>query len=400
MPDCAPRRPRLLSPITLRGVTARNRIMVSPMDQYCAVDGHVTDWHFAHLAKFAMGGAGLVFVESAKVERRGLSSVADAGVWKDEHVPGLGGIAGFLKQQGAVAGIQLGHAGRKAGVQRPWEGFGPLDRGMPVDGQEHWEVVGPSALPALDGWPVPRALTKAEIADVVAAWGAAARRAYDAGFDAIEIHGAHGYLIHQFLSPAANRRGDRYGGSFANRIRFALEVAEAVRAHWPDDKPLFFRASAEDEAGWTLDDTIALARALHGCGVDAIDCSSGGIGVRSPTADVRARQPGFQVPYASRLRAATGITAIAVGLILTPAQAERIVADGHADIVALAREFLADPNWPVRAARELGTEPLEMLPPSYRWWLARRAAVLQQDASAPAAAASDVVQRTTGGSFA
>lgn len=376
MPDSRPGSPMLLSPLTLRGVTTRNRIMVSPMDQYCAVDGFVNDWHFAHLAKFALGGAGLVFVESTKVERRGLSSVADAGLWKDEHVPGLRRIAEFLKQHGAVAGIQLGHAGRKAGVQRPWEGFGPLDRSRPIDGQQHWEVVGPSAVPALDGWPVPRPLAKVEIRNLIDAWGAAARRAGKAGFDAIEIHGAHGYLIHQFLSAAANRRDDRYGGSFANRTRFALEVAHAVRANWPDDKPLFFRMSAEDEAGWTLSDSVRLARALRACGVDAIDCSSGGIGIRSPTADLRSRQPGFQVPYASRLRAEAGIATIAVGLIMTPGQAERIVADGHADIVALAREFLNDPNWPVRAARELDAAPLDLLPRSYGWWLKRRATVL------------------------
>lgn len=352
--------------------------MVSPMDQYCSVDGFVADWHFAHLAKFALGGAGLVFMESTKVERRGLSSVGDAGIWKDEHIPGLRRIADFLKLQGAVPGIQLGHAGRKAGVQRPWEGFGPLDRTRPVDGQEHWQVVGPSAIAALEGWPVPCALSVPEIHDLIEAWGAAARRADQAGFDVIEIHGAHGYLIHQFLSPAANHRKDSYGGSFDNRIRFTLEVVESVRAQWPVDKPLFFRISAEDEAGWTIENSVALATVLKGRGVDAIDCSSGGIGVRSPTASTIARPLGFQVPYAARLRKDADIATIAVGLIVSATQAEDVLRKGHADIVALARELLYNPNWPVHAARELDADPYQHLPRAYGWWLDRRAKALER----------------------
>jgi 2,4-dienoyl-CoA reductase-like NADH-dependent reductase (Old Yellow Enzyme family) len=347
--------------------------MVSPMDQYCAVDGFVTDWHFAHLAKFAMGGAGIVFMESTKVERRGLSSVGDAGIWSDAHVAPLRRIVDFVRQQGAVAGIQLGHAGRKAGVQRPWEGFGPLDRTRPVDGQAHWEVIGPSALAAFDGWPVPRAMTRGDIQEVVAAWGEAARRAHEAGFDALELHGAHGYLIHQFLSPVANARTDAYGGSLANRMRFAIEVVDAVRSHWPADKPLFLRVSAEDEAGWRVEDSIALAKVLASRSVDAFDCSSGGIGVRSPTYNASARRLGFQVPYASRIRREAGMATIAVGLIVSARQAEAIVGNGHADVVALAREMLYDPNWAVRAAAELDLDPLAQLPHSYGWWLQRRA---------------------------
>jgi 2,4-dienoyl-CoA reductase-like NADH-dependent reductase (Old Yellow Enzyme family) len=346
--------------------------MVSPMDQYCATDGFVSDWHFAHLAKFAMGGAGIVFMESTKVERRGFSSVADTGIWKDEHIPPLRRIVDFVRAQGAVAGIQLGHAGRKALVQRPWEGFGPLDRTKPIEGEAHWDVIGPSALPALEGWPVPRPMTLTDIRNVISAWGQAARRAQAAGFDAIEIHGAHGYLIHQFLSPAANQRTDAYGGPLDNRMRFAIEVVEAIREHWPDDKPLFFRVSAEDEAGWDVADSIVLARTLKAVGVDAFDCSSGGIGTRSPTYSASARRPGFQVPYASRIRRESGIATIAVGLIVRPRQAEAIVRDGEADIVALARELLYDPNWTIQAARELGVDPLNQLPYTYAWWLRRR----------------------------
>jgi len=346
--------------------------MVSPMDQYCAVDGFVSDWHFAHLAKFAMGGAGLVFMESTKIERRGLSSVADAGIWKDEHIPPLRRIADFVRAQGAVAGIQLGHAGRKAGVQRPWEGFGPLDRTQSVEGETHWEVIGPSALSALEGWPMPRPMALADIHEVVAAWGQAARRANAAGFDALEIHGAHGYLIHQFLSPVANRRTDAYGGSLEHRMRFAIEVVEAIREHWPEEKPLFFRVSAEDEAGWGVDDSVVLARALKLRGVDAFDCSSGGIGIRSPTYATVTRRLGFQVPYAARIRRESAIATIAVGLIVQPRQAEAIVREGNADVVALARELLYDPNWTIQAARELGVDPLDQLPQAYSWWLRRR----------------------------
>ena len=346
--------------------------MVSPMDQYCAVDGFVGDWHFAHLARFALGGAGLVFVESTKVERRGLSSVADAGIWKDEHIPGLRRIADFLSLHGAVPGIQLGHAGRKAGVQRPWEGFGPLDRTEPVEGQEQWEVVGPSAIAAFDGWPEPRALSIPEIQQVVDAWGQAARRAREAGFEVIEIHGAHGYLIHQFLSTAANRRQDRYGGSFENRVRFAVEVVEAIRVHWPAGKPLFFRISAVDEAGWSIEDSVALARILKAKGVDAMDCSSGGIGVRSPTANAISRRLGFQVSHASRIRDQAEIATIAVGLIVDARQAENVLQNGHADIVAIAREFLYNPNWVSHAAAELQADPYECLPQACGWWLDRR----------------------------
>jgi 2,4-dienoyl-CoA reductase-like NADH-dependent reductase (Old Yellow Enzyme family) len=364
----------LFSPLTLRGVTFKNRVMVSPMAQYSAIDGAVTDWHFTHFAKFAMGGAGFVCMEASKVERRGLGTVGDQGLWKDEHVAGVKPIVDFIHSMGAVAGIQLNHAGRKAGTLKPWEGFGPLDRSKPVEGQAHWEVIGPSAVPYLDGWPIPRAMTLDDIAVVIEAFAQSARRAHEAGMDVIELHGAHGYLVHEFLSPASNIRTDRYGGSLENRMRFALEITEAVRKHWPQDKPLFFRVSAQDEGGWTLDDSVILARELKARGVDAIDCSSGGINVRSPTAAATSRRLGFQVPLAERIKRDADIPTVAVGLILKPEQAEAIVKDGQADLVAIGREMLYNPFWAVHAAKALGVDlEFKNLPPQYGWWLDRRA---------------------------
>jgi len=357
----------------LRGARLRNRIVVSPMAQYSAEEGKATDWHFAHFAKLAIGGAALVFTEAVKVERRGSGTVGDLGLWSDAHVAPLARIASVVKAHGGIPGIQLNHAGRKAGTFRPWEGFGPLDRTRPLQDQDHWEVVGPSAVPHLAEWPVPRALASSEVADVVDAWTAAARRAASAGFEVLEIHGAHGYLVHQFLSEAANRRTDRYGGDLANRMRFALEIAEAVRGAWPYDRPLFFRTSAVDALGWSLDDTVKLARELKGIGVDVVDCSSGGMGTGSPTASPRGLTLGYQVPYASRVRQDTGMATMAVGLIVSGRQAERILQRGEADLIAVGREMLLDPHWPVRAAMELtGNRAFELLPPQYGWWLERR----------------------------
>jgi 2,4-dienoyl-CoA reductase-like NADH-dependent reductase (Old Yellow Enzyme family) len=364
----------LFTPLQIRGITLPNRIVVSPMAQYAAVDGCATEWHFAHYAKFAMGGAGLVFTEATKVERRGLGTVGDMGIWRDEHVAPLRRITQFIKQQGAVPGMQLNHAGRKAGNARPWEGFGPLDRSKPVEGQAHWPVIGPSAVPYLDGWPTPHAMTKTEIAEVIEAWAKAAARALEAGFDVLELHGAHGYLIHEFLSDVSNRRNDDYGGSLRNRLRFALELTEAVRCVWPDEKPLFFRVSAVDEGGWTLDDSAVLARELKARGVDVLDCSSSGISIRSPTAGRTKLKLGFQVPYAEHLRREADIMTMAVGLIVHAEQAEQIIAQRRADLVAIGREILDDPFWPAHAARALGVDPeYKALPVQYGWWLDRRA---------------------------
>jgi 2,4-dienoyl-CoA reductase-like NADH-dependent reductase (Old Yellow Enzyme family) len=367
------RQPLLFTPLPIRGLTVPNRIVVSPMAQYSAKDGMVTDFHFAHFAKFAMGGAGIVFTEAAKVERRGLGTVGDMGIWKDEQVAPLKRITDFIRSQGAVPAIQLNHAGRKAGTYKPWDGFGALDRAAPVEGEAHWQVIGPSAVEYLPGWPLPEPMSLADIRVVQDAWAAAAKRALAAGFDVVEVHGAHGYLIHQFLSPASNRRSDAYGGSLRNRMRFALEVCQAVRAVWPQDKPVFFRVSAVDEGGWTLDDTVALARELKAIGVDAVDCSASGIAIRSPTASRVAPQPGFQVPYAERVRRDADILSIAVGLIVEARQAEAILQEGRADLVAIGREMLLDPFWPARAAKVLEADPeFKRLPLQYGWWLDRR----------------------------
>jgi 2,4-dienoyl-CoA reductase-like NADH-dependent reductase (Old Yellow Enzyme family) len=341
----------LFSPLTIREVTLRNRIGVSPMCQYSAEDGFPTDWHLVHLGSRAVGGAGLVMVEATAVEPRGRISPWDTGIWKDEHIPAYARIASFVRLHGAVAGIQIAHAGRKASVRRPWEGGGPIP-----ESEGGWQTVAPSAIPFADTDPIPHALTVAEITSLVASYSDAARRALAAGFQVVEIHGAHGYLIHEFLSPLSNRRTDAYG---VDRLRFALEVTESVRTVWPANLPLFLRVSATDwmEGGWTPEETVVLARKLHAAGVDLIDCSSGGT---SPHAKVPLG-PGYQVPFADQVRREASIATAAVGLITTPEQANAIVAEGKADLVLLAREFLRDPYFPRTAGEALGEK---VTPPS------------------------------------
>jgi 2,4-dienoyl-CoA reductase-like NADH-dependent reductase (Old Yellow Enzyme family) len=339
----------LFEPLTQRGVTFRNRIAVSPMCQYSSEDGFANDWHLVHLGSRAVGGAALVMMEATAVEARGRISPFDQGIWKDEHIPFLTRIAAFLKQFGAVAGIQLAHAGRKASVRRPWEG------GAAIPASEGgWQTVAPSAVPFRPSDPAPAELSKSEIHAAVNAFVAAARRAFEAGFQLVEIHGAHGYLLHQFLSPLSNRRSDEYGGAFENRSRFALETIEAVRAAWPPELPLWLRISATDwvDGGWSIDDSAALARRVKPLGVDLIDCSSGGSSLEQkiPMA------PGYQVPFAERIRAEAGIATGAVGLITEPEQAEHIIAAGQADMVLLAREFLRDPYFPLHAAHSLAAQ--------------------------------------------
>jgi len=346
----------LLTPLTIRDITLRNRIGVSPMCQYSAEDGFPTDWHFVHLGSRAVGGAGLVMVEATAVEPRGRISPWDAGIWKDEHIAAWARIASFVRGQGAVAGIQIAHAGRKASVRRPWEGGGPIPQA-----EGGWQTVAPSAIPFAATDPVPHELTVEEISGLIEGFRAAARRALEAGFQVVEIHGAHGYLIHEFLSPLSNHRTDAY----SDRFRFALEVAEAVRAVWPERLPLFFRASATDwmEGGWTPEETVELARRLGKLGVDLIDCSSGGT---SPHAKVP-MAPGYQVEFAEKVRKEAGIATAAVGMITTPEQANAIVADGRADLVLLAREFLRDPYFAMHAAKALGEKV--SAPPQYaRAW--------------------------------
>jgi 2,4-dienoyl-CoA reductase-like NADH-dependent reductase (Old Yellow Enzyme family) len=345
----------LFEPYTLREVTIPNRVWMPPMCQYSAApEGPLTgaphDWHFAHYAARATGGTGLIVVEATAVSPEGRISPYDLGLWNDTQAEAFRRITGFLAAQGTVSAVQLAHAGRKASTDRPWKG------GAPVGSEAHgWQPLAPSPVAFDDSHPVPDELTVDRIREIVEQFAAAARRALDAGFEIVEIHGAHGYLINEFLSPHSNHRTDAYGGSYENRTRFALEVVDAVRAVWPDDKPLFFRISATDwleESGWSPDDTVRFAGELHAHGVDLLDVSTGGnaSGVRIPVG------PGYQVPFAARVRAETPMPVAAVGLITDAGQAAKIVANGEADAVLLGRELLRNPSWPRLAARELGGE--------------------------------------------
>jgi 2,4-dienoyl-CoA reductase-like NADH-dependent reductase (Old Yellow Enzyme family) len=367
---------RLFTPLTLRGLTLRNRVVISPMCQYSATDGMANDWHLVHLGRFAIGGAGLVIAEATAVQPRGRITHGDLGLWSDEHIAPLARVAAFLKAHGAAAGIQLGHAGRKASTQRPWFGNGPVGPEDLARGDAPWPVVSASATPLAEGWLVPEALDEAGMAALTADFAAAARRADAAGFDVIDLHAAHGYLLHQFLSPIANRRNDAWGGSLEGRMRFPLEVARALREAWPAEKPLFVRISCTDhvEGGLTLADTAIFARELAAIGVDLIDCSSGGV---AGSATNQPRGWGFQVPYAAEIRAAAAIPTMAVGLIVDAHQAEAVLADGAADLVAIAREALADPNWALHAEAALQPESgFADWPVQAGWWLERRASLI------------------------
>lgn len=368
--------PLLFSPLTLRGLTLRNRVVLSPMCQYQAVDGVMQDWHYEHHARFAAGGLALGFVEATSVTRDGRITHGCTGIWSDDHVPGLRRIVDLYHAHGAACAIQIGHAGRRASVERPWDGAAPIKR---ADGPEAaWQNVGPSPVPERDGYPAPRELVVSEIAALVDAFVAAAGRALAAGFDVLEIHGAHGYLIHSFFSPISNRRSDSFGGTREKRMRFPLLVAEALRAAWPAERPLFYRTSAVDgvEGGVTIEDTIALAQALKALGVDLLDCSSGGMSGPATLSTTRIT-PGYQVPYAAAIRKQAGLPAMAVGAILEPRHAEDVLAAGDADLIAIGRQFIAEPHWPYRAAVALGhPDPASVLHRNYGFYLARRAAVL------------------------
>jgi 2,4-dienoyl-CoA reductase-like NADH-dependent reductase (Old Yellow Enzyme family) len=371
---------QLFEPLTLRGVTLRNRIAVSPMCEYSSTDGFANDWHFVHLGSRAVGGAGLVLTEAAGVTAQGRISPDDLGIYRDEHVPELRRIAAFIEAQGAVPGIQLAHAGRKASTAVPWAGGNWL-----TPEQGGWRpIIGPSPLAFSDAAPVPEPLDQAGIAGIVEAFRAAARRALAAGFKVAEVHGAHGYLLHEFYSPLSNRRTDAYGGSFENRIRLLLEVTAAVRAEWPDQLPLLVRISASDwvEGGWTIADSVRLAGELKRLGVDLVDASSGG----NLTTPIPA-EPGYQVPFAAAIREGAGIPTGAVGLITQAKQADAIVGAGQADIVLLARELLRDPYWPLHAATELGVE-IDYWPKQYLRAKPRPGAVPELFASRTAAPAA------------
>ena len=342
--------PELLTPFTVRGLTLKSRIVVSPMCQYSAIDGVANDWHLVHLGRFALGGAALVFVEATGVEARGRISPGDMGLWNDEQARALSRIAEFLKANGAAAGIQLAHAGRKGSTRRPWDGGAELGPEDAAKGEAPWETLAPSALRYADNYPLPKAMKTADMGEVIVAFREAAKRALDAGFDVVEVHAAHGYLLHEFLSPLSNHRTDDYGGSLQNRMRFPMEVVQTVRAVWPADKPLFLRLSSVDhvEGGLTIEDTVEIAKAAKALGVDVVDCSSGG----NAPAQIPL-SPGYQVPYAEAVRKKAGIATQAVGLILDADLAQSIIAEGKADLVALARPALDDPNFAIHAVSKL-----------------------------------------------
>ena len=339
--------PHLFENLTLRGVEISNRIAVSPMCEYSSEGGFPTDWHLVHLGSRSIGGAGLVFTEASAVLPEGRISPQDLGIWSDDHIEPLARIVRFLHAHGSVAGIQLAHAGRKGSTYRPWDGSGAVPQA-----QGGWAVVGPSQLAFADNYPVPQALSEAGIQAIADAFAAAARRAEQAGFRVVEIHAAHGYLLHEFLSPLSNQRQDRYGGSFENRTRLVRDVIASVRRVWPDRHPLFLRISSTDwwERGWDIDQSVELARQVRPLGVDLVDCSSGG-NVAPAKIPVGA---GYQVPFADRIRREAQIATGAVGMITSPAQADQIIRNGQADLVLLAREMLRDPYWPLHAARKLG----------------------------------------------
>jgi 2,4-dienoyl-CoA reductase-like NADH-dependent reductase (Old Yellow Enzyme family) len=341
--------PHLFDPLRIRGLTLRNRVVMSPMCQYSATDGVAGDHHLVHYGSRAAGGVGLVMVEATAVEPRGRISPGDLGLWSDAQVDGLARVVRVVESYGAVAGIQLAHAGRKAGTARPWEG------GLPVPAESGgWTAVAPSALAFAEGYAVPHALGGDDVAQVPRLFADAARRALDAGFRVVEVHAAHGYLLHQFLSPLTNHRDDIYGGTPENRARLVRDVVSATREAWPGERPLFLRLSATDWApgGWDLDASVDLARVVKGLGVDLVDTSSGGLlaGVVPPAG------PGFQVPLAERIRHQAGVATGAVGLITAPEQADQVIRTGQADLVFLGRELLRDPSWTLRAARVLGHE--------------------------------------------
>lgn len=373
----------LLSPFSLRSVTVPNRIVVSPMQMYRATaDGMCTDWHLVHLGKYAIARFGTVFTEVLCVEPRGRSTYSDAGIWSDAHIGPLRRISDFIRAEGSVPAAQLGHCGPKSSRQRPFDGLQPLGPDDADRGEPPFQTVAATAKPAAPGYPAPRALTVTEITELVDSFGDAARRCDEAGFDILDIHAAHGYLIHSFLSPLGNERSDGYGGDAPRRMRFALEIAEALRRNWPEEKPILFRLSCIDrfEGGLEVADTIALAHELKARGIDAIDCSSGGI--KGPNSlfslsKKDALAPGYQVPLADAVRKGAEMPTMAVGMIMDPDHAEEIVQNGKADLIALAREALSNPHWALHAARALTEDQnFDAWPPNMGWWLEVRQRML------------------------
>ncbi|MCC6531807.1 MAG: NADH:flavin oxidoreductase/NADH oxidase [Burkholderiales bacterium] len=377
MTDAASAPSLLFTPIRLRQVSARNRVVVSPMCQYASEDGGPTDFHLVHLGKFALGGAGIVFCEETSVDECGRKSHQCAGIYNARHVTQYRRINDFLRAHGAVPAMQIGHSGRKGSVASPWEAYRPLAPQDAARGMPPWQTISASAIAPDERTPPPRALDRCELSQVVASWREAALRSLDAGYDIIEVHAAHGYLIHQFLSPLVNQRTDAYGGDLGGRMRLCLEIIEAVRAVWPQDQPVFLRVSAVDglNSRWSMDDTVELARAAKERGIDVVTTSSGGINGPG-TATLVPRRPGYHVAYAERVRREARMMTLAVGLITEPDQAEAILREGQADLIGLARELLWNPNWPAHAAKALGVpDHLDLLPSGYAWWLKRRDAI-------------------------
>lgn len=366
--------PRLLTELTLRDIKVRNRIVISPMCQYRSVEGGPTDWHLVHLGKFAIGGAGIIFTEETAVEERGRKTYDCAGLYTDSHVTQYRRITEFIKSLGAVPAIQLGHAGRQASCHGAMRKWAPLTEADAAAGLPPWTGVAPSPIPAGPGAHIPAEMSRQDIAAMVETWKLAAKRATDAGFDICEIHGGHGYLIHQFLSPVSNKRTDAYGGDRAGRMAFALEIAEAVRSVWPADSPVFYRASVVDGKGgeWFVEDTIALAHGLKERGIDVLDCSSGGMSGASSFPLVP-RVPGYHVSYSATIRREVGISTMVVGGISDPHHAEAILQDGDADLIAIARPVMYETEWPVHAAIALGvSDPYRFFPEDYAYRLRAR----------------------------
>lgn len=365
--------PSLFTPLTIRGVTLANRVVIPPMDMYCAEDGHVTDFHRTHYGKFAFGGAGLIFVEATAVTRTGRITNGCTGIYYDSHVDAFRPITAQIRDMGFKSCLQLAHGGRKASTQRAWQGNGPLTQENLDAGDETWTPLAPSALAFTDGWLEPRAMTRADMDEVRDAFVTGVGRAMDAGFDMVEIHMAHGYLLQSFLTPLANKRDDEYGGSLENRMRFPLEVARAVRAALPDDVPLFTRISATDwiDGGWEPEDSLVLAAALKEAGVDVVDCSSGGNMVHGATNSNLTRGPAYQAHFARQIREETGLMTQAVGLIRIPELAEELLQSGTADLIAIGRQALFNPYWAHHAAETLGCTNWDHWPAPYAWWLSK-----------------------------
>ena len=375
-------RPLLFTPYDICGMTAKNRVMISPMANYSAVDGVVNDWHLAHLGRFAIGGAGIVIAEATAVTRDGRITNGCAGLYEDKHIQPWKRCTDFIRSKGAIPGIQLGHGGRKSAMQRPWDGNGPLTPENIAAGEQVWEPVSATTDPVDDGWLIPRALTPDDLKALTDDWVAAAQRALAAGFDWLEIHNAHGYLVHQFLSPLSNARNDGYGGDFEGRIRWPLELAAALREAWPDDKPVSLRISAVDgdALGWQMADSVEYAKRLKDIGIDLICTSSGGLRGSATNARVK-RSFGYQVPYAARVKREAGVGTIAVGLILDPTHAEQILQNGEADLIAIGREALANPSWPQMAEAALGRDQIDAYdnwPHQYGWWMKHRERALRE----------------------